>query len=306
MVPSILVIGCQVTIINVGDVAFDVVRPDGLRWAVSVGIAALTIPVGSLARLLSFDLQTWRFPLGVQDIWKFMCSWGPSETQRRRIRTHQPLAVAAVISSTLAAGIAGIPGHTYRYRRHISLKRIWSRITWSWVPLAESLHNIALTFYVIYVGGIRSEALADTGAAVNLVSLDFITRNSGDWVVHDQVHRLAIGDGKTISSLGNIKAEIRFEDSEAPHMATLYIVNGFPFDVALGHDFLKATETIQFSRPGAIKRAGLYRGDQARSANAVILANLVAVRKPPLTTRLWRCLGRERKVVSPVNDSPGL
>ena len=55
MVPSILLIGCQVTIISVGDVAFDVIRLDGLRWAVSVGIAALTIPLGSLARLLSFD-----------------------------------------------------------------------------------------------------------------------------------------------------------------------------------------------------------------------------------------------------------
>jgi hypothetical protein len=307
IVPSVLLLGFQTIIITYSGTAFELVRLDGVQWATSIGVAALTLPLGSLIRLVSFDLLVQRFTSRKQDLFRFLCSWGPKESQRRRIRTQQPLAVVAMISSTLAAGIAGIPGRPYTYRRHISIKRIWSMVTWSWVPIAESLHDIALTFYIIYVGGVRSEALADTGAAVNLVSQDFIRRNSGDWLVHDHVHQLAIGDGKTINSLGNIKTEVRFEDSQVPHVTTLYIVDGFPFDVALSHDFLKATETIQFSRPGAIKRAGLYRGDQARPARAVILANLVAVRKPSLTTRLRRCLGRERRVVpTAVDDSPAI
>src|SRR6202035_1418697 len=136
IVPSVLLLGFQTIIITYGGTAFELVRLDGVQWATSIGVAALTLPLGSLIRLVSFDLLVRRSTSRKQDLFRFLCSCCPQESQRRRIRTQQPLAVVAMISSTLAAGIAGIPGRPYTYRRHISIKRIWSMVTWSWVPIA--------------------------------------------------------------------------------------------------------------------------------------------------------------------------
>ena len=288
----VIVSGLQIIMINPGSTSLQTTPLSAAQWGICVALAAFSVPLMIFLRQRPGH-QAW-CAIARQGLRIRACYRNPSQhLHRRRVRTHQPLAAAALVSSSLAGSIVRLPPDPHTLSKRLSFKRLKPIIKWTWVPIAETLQHIGLTFYPVYMNGIRLEALADTGAAVNLISQDFIRRNAGDWNIHHHTHDLTIGDGKTVRSTGYIKALVRFEDSEESHATTLYIVEGFPYDVALSHDFLKKTETVHFSRPGAIKKSGIHhKANEARPAGAVILPNLVATRRPSRLSRmLGRCLG---------------
>ncbi|CZS91425.1 uncharacterized protein RAG0_02056 [Rhynchosporium agropyri] len=87
------------------------------------------------------------------------------------------------------------------------------------------------TTYNIFVNGFRTEALADTGASLNLVSESYLQRNPGSWIIVSDQYQLRLGNGKECRLSGYVQAMIRVGDSEELHQITLYIINGLLFDV---------------------------------------------------------------------------
>ena len=157
-----------------------------------------------------------------------------------------------------------------------------------------------LTAYIVYVDGVKLEAVADTGSAVNVVSQEVTKRNPKAWNIVPHDTRVAVCNGETLWTSGYVQASLRFEDSEELHDLILYIVDGLPLDMLLCHDILVRTGTVEFKRPGAIVKAGLYPAGSEHPAVALVLANLVAAKRPSMTDWLKRlCCIRSRSSHTP-------
>ncbi|CZT03283.1 uncharacterized protein RCO7_06222 [Rhynchosporium graminicola] len=151
------------------------------------------------------------------------------------------------------------------------------------------------TTYNIFVNGFRTEALADTGAWLNLVSESYLQRNPGPWIIVPDQYQLRVGNGKECRLSGYVQAMIRVGDCEELNQITLYIIDGLLFDVVLGHKFLNTTGMVQFS-PGGTKRVYIHSTGSSQPNNAMILAaNLADVRGPPLLQRMKMCFGLGRR-----------
>lgn len=285
----------QVVITFFGGTSFNLVNLSGPQWGISLGIAALT-SFGIAIVIIPFRLLTSLFRgLSFPSLRSLSISMNFSESRRRGIMTTHASAFAAIITTSVAGSIAGIQDTTHQFQKHISLKRIVHGEIWSWIPIPLILQRMKLTFYTIYMSGFRVEALADTGASVNLVSESFIQQDRAAWDIVPQKCHLALGNGMTCRSLGYIRTSIRFDNSQESHPTTLHIVNGLPYDVALSHDFLNSTATVQFSRPGGITRDSLSPTGPSQPAAAVILTHLVAVRQQSVLDKVKKCFGCKRK-----------
>ncbi|KAG4440576.1 hypothetical protein IFR05_003943 [Cadophora sp. M221] len=278
-----------------GATPFNLTRIDAIQWAISVGMA-LFVSFG-IAVVTGALRQLWRpfKDIDFSSVKNFSISGSITSNKGSGMRETAAAAFATIVSASIAGSVAGLPATTHRFQRKFSLKRISSFGLFAWIPIPLILEQMRLTFYTIYVNGFRIEALADTGASVNLVSKAYVRQDPAAWEIIPQSCRLRLGDGKTCRSSGYIRTTIRFDNSEELHPITLYIINGLPYDVTLSHDFLSTTSTVQFSRPGGITRESTYPVGPSQPANAVILTHLVAVRQRSILDKMRRCFGWERR-----------
>jgi hypothetical protein len=285
----------QVLVMFVGGTTFNLTRLNGTQWGISIVVAIFTC--FGIATLMSFFrwLLTILQAFSLPSRHSFSISETIGNNRRSGIRETMATALASILTASIAGSIAGLPTTTHRFQRKISLKRMYSWGLFTWVPMPLILEQMRLTFYTIYINGFRIEALADTGASVNLVSKSYLRQNPAAWDAIPHKCNLALGNGRTCRSSGYIRTSIRFDNSEDLHPTTLHIINGLPYDVALSHDFLSTTSTVQFSRPGGITRDGSY---PSQSANAVILTHLVAVRQNSILDKVKNCCGWERRLPS--------
>ena len=155
-------------------------------------------------------------------------------------------------------------GDSGKYRRSKRLRRRLSNRHADWPTSATrivsptSAREQNLTAYIVYLDGVKLEAIADTGSAVNVLSQEVTKRNPKAWNIVPRDTCVAVCNGETIRTSGYMQASLRFEDSEELHDLILYTVDGLPLDMLLCHDILVRTGTVEFKRPGAIVKAGLY------------------------------------------------
>ena len=155
-----------------------------------------------------------------------------------------------------------------------------------------------LTAYIVYLDGVKLEAVADTGSAVSVISQKVIKRNPKTWNVISHVADVAVCNGQIVPTSGYVQASFRFEGSEELHHLILHIIDGLPHDMLLSHDVLVRTGTVEFKRPGAIAKAGLYPAGSEHPAVALVLTTLVAAKRPSITDwlkRLFRIRLRSRQ-----------
>ncbi|KAH7379914.1 putative calcium-transporting ATPase 2 [Cadophora sp. MPI-SDFR-AT-0126] len=292
----IFIVGlAQTLLMFYGGTAFNLRRLNGVQWAISVG-AAFFVSFG-IAIIVGTIRWLWRRikEIDLSSIKGFSITESIASNRRSGIRETTAGAFAAILSASIAGSVAGLPVTTHRFQRNISINHVSRLRIFAWTPIPLIFEQMRLTFYTIFVNGFRIEALADTGASVNLVAKSYVQRDPAAWQVVPQSCRLRLGDGKTCRSSGYIRTSIRFDNSEELHPTTLYIINGLPYDVALSHDFLSTTSTVQFSRPGGITRESTYPVGPSQPANAVILTHLVAVRQKSIFDRAKRCFGWDRR-----------
>ncbi|KAF8541728.1 hypothetical protein BDD12DRAFT_878274 [Trichophaea hybrida] len=269
---AFFLIGGQVTIILFGGSSLHVTRLSPLQWVVSLSLAAFSIPLGIFFRIFFLQGSNYTIPESWQPItttWWISRSFFPPQRPHRRWYWRQ-----SVVNS-ISRPVGGIVN-----------------------PEGSG----DLTAYIVYLDGVRLEAVADTGATLDVVSGEFIKRNPSAWDVTPQEQKVVGCGGQLMRTSGYVQATLRFEDSQELHKMTLHIVDGLPLDMLLSNDFLRRTETVEFKRPGAIVKAGLYPAGAANPAVALVLTNLVAAKTPSWTDRLKGCCGRRSRLNPPTRE----
>ncbi|KAM0796708.1 hypothetical protein BDR22DRAFT_510597 [Usnea florida] len=96
-----------------------------------------------------------------------------------------------------------------------------------------------------FINGARTAALADTGAAQNVVSLDFAHRHG--LVLGGKAAMFRLGNSKSVQSVGTVKVSWAFAEKPTKLYEILcHVIRHCTYDVILSSSFLAATET--FSR----------------------------------------------------------
>ena len=181
----------------------------------------------------------------------------------------------------------------------VRLPKRWRRPVFDWrMGKSPSAARIAspsstteenLTAYIVHIDGVKLEAVADTGSAVNAISREVIRCNPRVWDVIPDVKRVTVCNGKTLRTSGHVQATLRFEGSEELHDLILYIIDGLPLNMLLSHEILVRTGTVEFKRPGAIVKAGtVHPVGSSDPAFTLVLTNLVAAKRPSMMDRLKR------------------
>jgi hypothetical protein len=114
------------------------------------------------------------------------------------------------------------------------------------------------------LGGLRTMAFPDTGAAANFMSLEYAQRHKLD-ICRSATSKVRIGTGAIIETVGTVVLPFRFNGETKDHLLSFGVLSTSTHDVVLGKPFLLFTETLT-RRPDRI--TSRYYRSTARCTSA--------------------------------------
>lgn len=109
---NLIMIGGQILIIFVGGEAFKIERLNGKDWGLSVGIGALSLPLGALIRLIP---DAW---IGACLPWFVRKKWAPETISEKRLEEHRDFVDGKEAPLRTLTGLRGNRAQTHIPFRH--------------------------------------------------------------------------------------------------------------------------------------------------------------------------------------------